>query len=266
MQSLRRSPCTSARRSPARAINSRISRSRAERYAPTTATMSASAARSTGRFGSCSRCRARIRHDIPASSPRAASGRSRSSATSNSSGTRCPPACPAATARTTIPRTAVSTALIRRAPRTGGTPGPRAQSPQPQAHRHPRPAGQRAPATSLTARSAQPPPARTGPTGRTSAGTTRSNPRTPSLLTPRHPGRTAPAATTNPRLPRRPGPHPEPSSTSPRTATSLGKPASLIARSRAELHEQLPASGAGHCHSRRPYLVLQGMMRRKEQS
>src|SRR6266516_1285969 len=59
--SLRRSPSTSPRRSPARAISSTISRSRAERHAPSTATMSASAARSTGRSGSCNRCRARIR-------------------------------------------------------------------------------------------------------------------------------------------------------------------------------------------------------------
>ena len=109
--------------------------------------MSASAARSTGRSGSCSRCRARIRQDIPASSPRAAPGRSRSSATSYNSGTRCPLACPAATACTTIARTAISTALIRRAPRTGAVPGPASTIPAPAAASAPGPAGQRAPAS-----------------------------------------------------------------------------------------------------------------------
>ncbi len=120
----RRSPHTSPRRSPARASSTTISRSRAEQHAPSNATMSASDARSTGISGSCSRCRARIRHDIRPSPARAASGRSRSSATSYSSGTRPPPACPAATACTTIPRTAVSTALILRADRAGLLPGP----------------------------------------------------------------------------------------------------------------------------------------------
>ncbi len=50
------------------------------------------------------RCQARSRCAIRPSSPRASAGRSRSSATSYSNGTRCAGACPAATACVTIPR------------------------------------------------------------------------------------------------------------------------------------------------------------------
>ena len=86
--------------------------------------MSPALARSTGRSGSCIRCRARIRHDIRPSPSRAASGRSLSWASSYNSGSRCPSAWPAATACTTIARTAVNTPLTRLAPRAGTLPGP----------------------------------------------------------------------------------------------------------------------------------------------
>jgi predicted metal-binding membrane protein len=74
--------------------------------------------------GSCSRCRARTRHPDEPSSPRAAAGRSASSATSNSTRTRRPGAVPSVTACTIIPRTAVRTALTRRADLAGTAPGP----------------------------------------------------------------------------------------------------------------------------------------------
>jgi hypothetical protein len=122
--SLRRSPSTSPRRSPARAISSTISRSRADPHAPSTATTSPSDTRPTGRSGSCSRCRGRIRQPVPPSSARNAAGRSRSSATSYSTCTRCPGAVPSVTACTVMPRTAARTALIRRSDRTRVLPGP----------------------------------------------------------------------------------------------------------------------------------------------
>ena len=119
-----RNPHNSPRRNPARAINKTINRSRADRHAPSNATISTSLARSTGRSGSCNRCRARIRHDIGPSPLRAACGRSRSSATLYSTDNRFPSTCPVLTACTTIARTAVNTPLIRRAPRAGTLPGP----------------------------------------------------------------------------------------------------------------------------------------------
>lgn len=103
--SLRRNPQTSPRRSPPRAISSTISLSRAERPARSSATICSSVARSTAIPGSRNRCRARIRHAIRPSSPRAAAGRSRSSATSYSIDTKPAEPLPVATACTTIPRT-----------------------------------------------------------------------------------------------------------------------------------------------------------------
>jgi hypothetical protein len=93
---------TSSSPTPSATAERSINRSRAERHARSTATMSPSPARSTGRSGSCSRCRACIRQPIRPSSPRATSGRSQSSATSYSSGTRCPLASPAVS-RTATP-------------------------------------------------------------------------------------------------------------------------------------------------------------------
>ena len=130
--SQRRSPVASPRRSPARTSSSTTRRSRALRQARNTATISASAARSTRDSGTRTRCRARSRHPIPLSSPRTGAGRSRSSASSYTNGNSCPGAAPAVTACTTSPRTAANTAFTRRA---AHAPAPHPGRPPP-ARRH----------------------------------------------------------------------------------------------------------------------------------
>ena len=139
----RRSPHTSPRRSPARAISSTISRSRAERHARSSATISSSLARSTGVSGSRSRCRARIRQPIRPSSPRAAAGRSRSSATSYSNGTRPAGRLPG---RDRVHHHAPHRGQHAVDPRRHSAPAPRPARPAPPPNRRRRPARPRRPA------------------------------------------------------------------------------------------------------------------------
>src|SRR5674476_1313519 len=95
------------------------------------------------------------------------------------------------------------------------------------------------------------PPANCAPSGHTTAGTTRSSSHSSSSSTPHHRDQSAPAEENHPRPPQRPGPHPTPSSTSHRTATTLGKLASGLLLISGWADEQLPATSTTPREKRR---------------